>query len=208
MTRTGPLLALVLASAACASAQSGDPDARRGPDARKAEIDADPAQPDAAPPPIDAAPLPIDAAPPPIDAAPPTIDAALGPPDTCAQARPLVSGVGVTGTTMGLVNDVQPLGACTGYVPDGPDAVYTINAAAGQRITATVTPTPTGWDTSVYITATCTMTPTCLDGADDSAGSGAETATVIAPTAGTYYVVVDGWEIPAFGPYSLVVTVQ
>ena len=86
--------------------------------------------------------------------------------------------------------------------------MYTINAAAGQRITATVTPTPTGWDTSVYITATCTMTPTCLDGADDSAGSGAETATVIAPTAGTYYVVVDGWEIPAFGPYSLVVTVQ
>ncbi len=31
---------------------------------------------------------------------------------------------------------------------------------------------------------------------------------MIAPTAGTYYVVVDGWEIPAFGPYSLVVTVQ
>ncbi len=143
---------------------------------------------------------------------PPDAMGPTGPVDTCAQAQNLttgaltVPGATVTGDTTGYVDNVQPPSSCTGYLPDGPDAVYFVNATAGQTISATVT--PNGWDVSIYIIGACVMVPTCLDGADQFTGGTAETATYLVPTAGTYHVVVDGWNPGVEGAYSLNVRVQ
>jgi hypothetical protein len=200
---------------ACAKANTADDDGDDGVDI-DAEVkidapppaDADPSQPDA-----DTTP---DASPP--DAAPGSPDAApdamvpSGNPDTCAQALDLTAGammpggIDVTGDNTGYANDTQPATSCTGYDPDGPDAIYTVTVSAGQTITATVT--PTAWDASIFISSNCTLAAMCLDGADVSAGSGAETAMFTVGSAGTYYVVVESWQLGVEGPYTLNVRVQ
>jgi hypothetical protein len=154
---------------------------------------------------------PVDAAP--VDA--PAPDGMIaGAVDTCAQALDLTAdaltagGAMVTGNTTGFLNDVEPPSTCTGYGPDGPDAIYLVTATAGQTITATVTPTGPGWDTSIYVTQTCVLAATCLAGADVSAGNDPETVTWSVTGAGTYYVVVDSYLPSVFGPYSLDVRLQ
>ena len=72
----------------------------------------------------------------PIDA---SVDAPSGVgPDTCAQAEDITAGammqngITVTGNTTGYADDVRPASTgCTGFLPDGPDAIYsvTVNAA-------------------------------------------------------------------------------
>jgi hypothetical protein len=217
MRRAVPLLVLVLG--ACASGSESDLGGDdTEPDARVTTGDIDAADPDpidaADPDPIDAADIdaiPIDAPPPPIDAMP--IDGATGgPPDTCAQALDLTAGalgptgITVPGDTTGYADDVRPSGTCTGYLPDGPDAIFYVNATAGQQITATVT--PAGWDISIYVTQTCTLDPACLTGADTGLSGTPETVSYTAATAGTYYVVVDGWNPGVQGAYSLNVRLQ
>jgi hypothetical protein len=197
------VLAALVALAACASAREGDPlDA-------ETKIDAGP-RPDAGPEP-DAFVIP-DAAPGTPDATPIPDAAPVGPPDTCATANALTAGATmpggttVTGDNTGYANDTQPSSSCTGYTPDGPDAVYRVTVAAGDVITAIVT--PTAWDASIFISSTCEFAAACILGADGSAGDGAESVAVTASTAGTYFVVVESWDPGAFGPYSLRVTVQ
>ena len=157
--------------------------------------------------PIDA--TPIDAAIP-IDAMP--IDGGGGTvPDTCAQAQNLTAaalgaGVTVTGTTVGAVDDVNPSSACTGYTPDGPDHVYVVNLTAGQRVTATAT--PTAWDLSLELVTPCQTTPATCTGADAGFSGDPETATLLASAATTVYIVVDGYNPGVAGPYSLLVRIQ
>lgn len=188
---------LLVVLAACAS---GTEDPAEKPDAR--------AVPDAPPPP-DAEPGSPDAVPPPDAMTTPS-----GMVDTCAEALDLTAaatgagGTTVTGDTTGYVNDVQPDSSCTGYTPDGPDAIYVVTATAGQVLTATVTPTPTAWDVSIYVTQGCTLTPTCLAGADVDAGGGPESVTHTVAANGAYHVVVDGWNPGVEGPYSLHVTLE
>jgi len=194
---------VLLMLAACATG-TGDPPAE-DPDARVAgtEIDAN---------------LPfVDAMPDPIDAEGAMPDAMVivgGVVDTCAQgmnlttAASVAGGTTVTGNTTGYADDLRPTGTCTGYLPDGPDAVYLVNATAGQTLSATVTDLAPGWDISIYVTQTCVLNPTCLTGADLISGSGAEGVTHAVAAAGTYYVIVDGWNPGVQGPYSLAVTLQ
>jgi len=167
-------------------------------DAKKVEIDA--------PRPIDA-PIgtPIDAA---IDA-PIIIDApAGGPPDTCAQAQNITTGalgatgITVTGNTTGYANDIQPANNCSGFIADGPDAIYAINVTVGQVITASLTTT---WDSSIELTSTCALAAVCIKGQDDG---DPETFTHTATAAATLYVIVDSWHAGAFGAYSLNVKIQ
>ena len=159
--------------------------------------------------PIDAAPIdaavPIDAMP--IDGGTTTV------PDTCAQAQNLTAaaamgtGTTVTGNTTGAADDVSsPTGTCTGYTPDGPDHIYMVTLNAGQRVTATATPT-TSWDISLELVTPCSTSPACLAGSD-SVITGAETATYLATAATTVYVVVDGYNPGVAGPYSLLVRIQ
>jgi hypothetical protein len=212
--RAVPALALLLAACASGSESTGDgddapvPDAREIPDIDASNLpppDANPDVPDASPDVPDAA-VPPDAMTTPPDAMP------GGPVDTCAQAQNLTtgalgpSGVTVTGDTTGYADDVRPSGTCTGFLPDGPDAVYYVDATAGQQLTATVT--PAGWDISIYLTQTCTLDPACLIGADTGLGGAAETVAHSVVTAGTYYVIVDGWNPGVQGAYSLNVQLQ
>ena len=208
MRRAVPLL---LALAGCASGSgSGNEGDDAEPDARVVGGEPDAADPgpiDGAPPDDDARvidAMPIDAMP--IDAMP------GGPPDTCAQAQDITTGalqaLGITlaGDTTGYADDVRPSGTCTGFLPDGPDAIYYVTAAAGQQITAIVT--PAGWDISIYLTQTCTLDPACLTGADSGLSGAPESVAYTAATAGTYYIVVDGWNPGVQGAYSLNVHLQ
>jgi hypothetical protein len=199
--------ALAAGLAGCAEANLGTEidadtevkiDGRPRPDAAP-EIDA--------PPHIDAPPGTPDAPPPPPDAAPQAA------PDTCAAANDLTAaamapgGATVTGDTTGYANDTQPASSCTGYTPDGPDAIYKVTAAAGQTITAMVT--PGFWDASIFISSDCQLAAMCLVGADDSPFPGDfEEVQLTVPTAGTYYVVVESWDPGDYGTYSLDVSLQ
>ncbi len=196
LSRVSTVLLVVLA--ACAQGSSGDEVDGRAVDAKQDLIDA---------PGVDAAST-IDAATS-IDA---SVDAASGAvPDTCAQAQDVTAGamvaggITVTGDTTGYADDVRPASACTGFLPDGPDAIYSVTVNAGVTITAVATPT-TGWDISLELVQPCTATPTCLDGSD--AISGPETVMFTTTAQGTYFIVVDGYNPGVAGPYSLNVRVQ
>ena len=168
-------------------------------------VDAPPGTPDGRP---DATPI-LDAAP---DAMPELPDGGpLGTGDTCATANDIsaqaASAAGFTfnGDTTGLGNDIQPVGTCTGFTNDGPDAVFIVTATAGQTITASITTT---WDGAVEVIQACTFAATCLAGTDDIAGGGTETVTTTVSTTGTYYVIADSWDAGDYGPYTLTVKVQ
>lgn len=194
--------------AACAQGTSGgdgdDVDASTAIDAKLDNIDA---------PSVDAPPGSIDAA---VDAPPSAIDAGIdappgAAPDTCAQAQDITAGammtngITVTGDTTGYADDVRPASTCTGFLPDGPDAIYSVTVNAGVTITAVATPT-TGWDISLELVQPCAATPTCLDGSDVITGP--ETVMFTTTAQGTYYIVVDGYNPGVAGPFSLNVRVQ
>jgi len=141
--------------------------------------------------------------------APMSIDAPINvTPDTCAQAQNVTTGalvaggITLTGNTTGYANDIQPTNNCSGFIADGPDAIYLINVTAGQVITATLT---TAWDSSIELTSNCTLAAACLVGQDNG---DPETFTYTAPAAATLYVIVDSWDPGAFGAYSLNVRIQ
>lgn len=194
--------------AACAQGENGGGDNVDAPVAIDAKVDnVD------APPTIDAPPGAIDAA---IDAPPSAVDAGIdappgAAPDTCAQALDVTAGAmqanGVTmmGDTTGYADDVRPASSCTGFLPDGPDAIYSVTVNAGVTITAVATPT-TGWDISLELVQPCTATPTCLDGSD--AITGPETVMFTTTAQGTYFIVVDGYNPGVAGPFSVNIRVQ
>ncbi len=166
------------------------------------------AKPDAAPTP-DAEPVP-DGSLPPADA--PEAVCGVPGPDLCTAAMDLTAGasagggVTVIGDTTGLTDDLVPAAiTCTGFYPDGPDAVYKITAGLGRRITAVVT--PMAWDASVYIARACDDL-SCVAGADDRLEGGAETVAYTTLSAGTYFIVVDGWDATAYGCYQLTVSLD
>jgi hypothetical protein len=210
-----PCLALALVLAGCAHTDPGsgdEPDGRRY-DARppgdgSETADAMLPKPDAAPTP-DGQPIP-DGALPVADA--PTMACGTTGPDLCTAAMDLTAGasssggVSVTAETTGLGDDIalEPL-LCTGYLPDGPDTVYRVTAGASKTITVSVA--PEGWDVSVYIMAACDDV-FCLAGADTGLDGDPETISYTTVSAGTYLIVVDGWDPAAFGCYHLTVTIS
>jgi hypothetical protein len=156
---------------------------------------------------IDAPTTPIDAG---IDAAP-----MVG--DLCSSAETitLTGGVGmttVTATTAAYMGNYDP-GACTDTNEDGPDRVYVVNVAAGNRLIATVTPTAGTFDPGIFLVAgpatSCdAATITCL-AANDSGGDGeADSATYrnTGNTAVDVYVLIDGYAA-AGDAFSLAVNV-
>jgi hypothetical protein len=129
--------------------------------------------------------------------------------DLCAGAEDVTTaahgsgGATVIGDLTGYHNDVQPPQACTGFVNDGPDAIYQVTVAAGETLTATLT--PQGWDGAVEVVQPCTLVPICLAGSD---GASPEVASVLATAAATLYVVVDSFDATAFGVYTLTIRAQ
>lgn len=203
----------------------GFPDAAMPPDGGGGPADANlpqppdaaPVTPDAAPITPDAAPVTPDAAPPPdapapIDAAPPSAicDLATAEPDCdgCGDAVDLTyealgaAGATTWGDTKAYANDLEPPSSCTsGYGQDGPDAVYRVNALAGETISVVMT--PDDFDGAVYILSDCGDPTTCVSGADDAFGSSAETLDYAVPASGWYFIVVDSYLSTVSGCYTL-----
>ena len=114
------------------------------------------------------------------------------PNDTCANAAPLAVPGSASGDTTWAADDLSfPLAqSCTGYFTTGNEAFHAVTLAAGQAITATVTPAQ-GYDTALYVIGGCAA-PQCLAGVDAAFAGGPETLSFTAPAAGTYRIVVDG----------------
>ena len=101
-------------------------------------------------------------------------------------------------------NDYSPVApSCTGYTANGPDAVYSINLAAGEEVTISELG---DCDTSIWIATDCgNLAGSCVAGADAVGGSATETVTYTAAAAGTYYVIIDSY---ATGGCPVTVTVN
>jgi hypothetical protein len=158
----------------------------------------------------DAAPLP-DAAPP-ADAEPPSAicELAAGESncDQCADAIDLtyealgVGGATTWGDTTTYANDLEPPSTCTSdYGQDGPDAIYRVDALAGETISVVMT--PDDFDGAVYVLGDCGDETTCVSGADEEVGSNAETVEYTVPANGSYYIVVDSYLSTVSGCYTL-----
>jgi hypothetical protein len=197
-------VSLVLVAACAQGSSGGDEVDARATDAKEDLVDSSmpdgPQTTDARL--IDAPQTPIDAG---IDAPPGSA------PDTCVQAQDITAaamvagGTTMTGDTTNYADDVRPASTCTGFLPDGPDAIYSVTVNAGVTITAVATPT-TSWDISLELVQPCAATPTCLAGSDVI--SGAETVTYTTTAQGTYFIVVDGYNPGVAGPFSLNVRLQ
>ncbi len=163
-------------------------------------------------------------APPPADAGPPSDSGAVV--NVCTEAQPYAvndfcnmamdltadatsGGADVFGDTTNYANDLEPATSCTsGFGLDGPDAMYRVDATAGQTITATVTPQASSFDVGMYIVPDCNSATTCLAGIDAVAGTGAETLTYTATTTASYYLIVNSYLGSEYGCYELQVSVQ
>jgi hypothetical protein len=200
-------VSLVLVAACAQGSGDGDEVDARATDAKEDLIDS--SMPDGSQS-IDAR---VDAPTTPIDAG---IDAPPGAaPDTCVQAQDITAaamvagGTTVTGDTTGYADDVRPASGatCTNFIPDGPDAIYSITVNAGVTITAVATPT-TSWDISLELVQPCTLTPSCVAGEDSGFGGDPETMVYTTTAQGTYYIAVDGFNPGIAGPFSLNVRIQ
>ncbi len=99
----------------------------------------------------------------------------------------------IIGDTSLYADDYGDPSACTGYPAAGRDAVYAVDLAAGQAIAAVLEYTLGGPDAVLYLSDDAADPDgACLAGADDGLGE-SESLAYVATTAGTHYVVVDGY---------------
>lgn len=127
--------------------------------------------------------------------------------DLCADAIPILASGTLTGdTTWARDHSSYPIQqSCTGYLLGGHDVFYSVTLAAGQTLTATVTP-DTAYDVAVYVRESCDAGASCLAGADAGLKGETETLSFTAPADGTYLLVVDG--ASGGGPFQMEVQIQ
>ncbi len=119
--------------------------------------------------------------------------------DTCATAYNLTAD-GVYGGNNSLLTDTTR-GGCTSST-GGRDAWFWFSLASSR--TVTLDTSGTGYDTILFIRqTTCTGTEV---GCDDDSGAGLNSMLSRTLSAGTYYVVVDGYAASSTGDYVLSVT--
>lgn len=111
------------------------------------------------------------------------------PNDQCLGAYDVGPGGTFTGTTRGATNHYDPTSAgCTRFSANGPDVVFSVDLAAGERLLAEV---DAPWDASLYVLRDCAQPRTsCLGGSD--AGN-PERVDLTAPATATYFIVIDGF---------------
>ncbi len=120
--------------------------------------------------------------------------------DQCSAAFDITASGTFTGNTQTAVDDYREVSACTTHEATGPDQVYRVSLAAGDRLRATLTPGTPTWDASLYLLTSCaSVASSCVAGSDRG---NPESIDYVAPSAGTYYLVVDGFR-GAGGAYAL-----
>ncbi len=133
-----------------------------------------------------------------------------GPGDVCTNAIPIAASGTINGTYTGFFDDYEfpDDNNCTDFTQKGPDVVYSVSLAAGQKVKATVTPSD-DQDPSLYIVTDCGhLTNTCVAGSDSGFSGDPETVSYTATAATTVYIIVDTYEEDAAGAFSLNVTLQ
>ncbi|MCK6549686.1 pre-peptidase C-terminal domain-containing protein [Myxococcota bacterium] len=125
--------------------------------------------------------------------------------DQCSDAF-IVTGSGTfTGDTQQAVNDYSATRSCAGFDATGPDVVYRVTLQTGDRLQASLAPSGTSWDTSIYLLTSCADVATsCVAGQDNG---NPEELDYTAASAGDYYLVVDGYGSAA-GAYTLSITIN
>lgn len=131
----------------------------------------------------------------------PNNDLCSGAIDVTTAAR--AGGATVYGDTTGYASNLNPaiIATCTGAMNPGPDAIYRVDANAGDTLTVTLT--PTDWDGAVYVLDGCSGSAGCLGGDDQMPAGSIDTADIPITTAGTYYVVVDSQQPSRAGCFTL-----
>lgn len=136
--------------------------------------------------------------------------------DTCATAGAIVIGTPVNGSSAGAQRNYN-MGlegaTCTDFPQPGSDVAYTLALTAAQAITVTLSNVQTGFDPSIALVGPgaatiCDATPitTCVAGADAGIAGQGETFMYTATTAGTYFLIVDAFDINDGGTFTLNVT--
>jgi hypothetical protein len=131
--------------------------------------------------------------------------------DACASALDVttaaLAGVTLYGDTTGFANDLSPsvLPGCTESPEPGPDAIYQIDALAGDTLHATLT--PDGWNSALYLIDGCSGTAACLGG-DDAPGTGIDDATIPIAANDTYFLIVDASLAAGAGCYTLELSLE
>src|SRR5262249_39140938 len=111
------------------------------------------------------------------------------------------------GNTQQASNDYQDASACTGFTETGPDQVYKLSLQPGDRVQATLTPSGTAWDASLYMVTSCSnVSVSCVAGSDRAGAGSAESIDYTAVAAGDYDLIADGY-LGAGGTYSLQVSI-
>lgn len=119
--------------------------------------------------------------------------------DICANAETIECGETVSGTTVGLSNLVRTYDACSnGQIESGPEKVYVITTTSDGDLTASLSNLGTN-DLDIHILDDCD-TNACVARDHNS-------ATYPDAPAGTYYIVVDGFQ-GAQGTFDLTVTCE
>lgn len=144
-----------------------------------------------------------------------TLTVTLEPPaegDQCANAVPLEFGPGggtlkVSGTTAQYFDDLRGACASGGTNTKSPDRVYRFTTSATRNLRVRAAPTGTSWRPITYLMKdSCSSNPLYCDWAPSYMPVSEED--VAALTAGTYYLVIDGYTETAFGSYELEVSLM
>jgi len=122
----------------------------------------------------------------------------------CTDPGILPAGGGTANGSTGAPRTNTVSSLCNGLVMNGPDAVYRVDAPVGNHIGVTVAGS---YPVRGYVIAPCVTvpaTPACI-------GNVFATATapisVVAPTAGQYFIILDGENAGLSGSYTLTVSV-
>jgi hypothetical protein len=117
---------------------------------------------------------------------------------TCADPMPVpATGGTFPGTTAGRGSTVSSM--CNGFIMNGPDAVYSIDLAAGAQVQIGIT-----GQREAYLIQPCASSPPCLG----NMRAAAEAPISLTAPAGRSFIVVDDELAGAEGEYTLTVTVN
>ena len=120
--------------------------------------------------------------------------------DTCAGATTLTPGTPVRGSTCAAASDYNPPAACAGGATPAPDVTYVVRLPTRSNVVFDTDGTT--WDTVLYIySGACSGTPVACN--DDIGGGNLASRISTTLDAGTYYIVVDGYQSSHFGPFVL-----
>ena len=107
------------------------------------------------------------------------------------------------GDTTDFTNDYNNPSACTGWLAQGNDAVYSLYMLAGEEVDIELDYDAYPPDASMYLSDDPDYPDAnCLDGIDDETNTYWEEMEFTAPADGLYYLIIDSY-LPGGGPYTV-----